>query len=86
MVQDGDVESYKQIKEDLDDLRNLVEKSELWVYKPRTTEEDGGGTKKKKKKAKEDDDDDGIKHLTVIRILFIGLSVISLFAVIVITR
>nr|XP_027212094.1 inositol 1,4,5-trisphosphate receptor-like [Penaeus vannamei] len=59
LVQDGDVESYKQIKEDLDDLRNLVEKSELWVYKPRTTEEDGGGTKKKKKKAKEDDDDDG---------------------------
>ncbi|XP_042858800.1 inositol 1,4,5-trisphosphate receptor-like [Penaeus japonicus] len=59
LVQDGDVESYKQIKEDLDDLRNLVEKSELWVYKPRTTEEDGGGTKKKKKKAKDDDDDDG---------------------------
>ncbi|XP_047489023.1 inositol 1,4,5-trisphosphate receptor-like isoform X3 [Penaeus chinensis] len=59
LVQDGDVESYKQIKEDLDDLRNLVEKSELWVYKPRTTEEDGGGTKKKKKKAKEEDDDDG---------------------------
>ena len=30
---DGDVKSYKQIKDDLDDLRLLVEKSELWVYK-----------------------------------------------------
>ncbi|XP_042229627.1 inositol 1,4,5-trisphosphate receptor-like isoform X17 [Homarus americanus] len=61
LVQDGDVESYKQIKEDLDDLRNLVEKSELWVYKSRSVDEDGGGggSKKKKKKAKDDDDDDG---------------------------
>ncbi|XP_069940179.1 inositol 1,4,5-trisphosphate receptor isoform X5 [Cherax quadricarinatus] len=58
LVQDGDVESYKQIKEDLDDLRNLVEKSELWVYKSRSTDEDSGGTKKKKKKNKDDDDDE----------------------------
>nr|XP_045591982.1 inositol 1,4,5-trisphosphate receptor-like isoform X4 [Procambarus clarkii] len=58
LVQDGDVESYKQIKEDLDDLRNLVEKSELWVYKSRSTDEDGGGSKKKKKKNKDDDDDE----------------------------
>ncbi|XP_064083329.1 inositol 1,4,5-trisphosphate receptor-like isoform X18 [Macrobrachium nipponense] len=57
LVQDGDVESYKQIKEDLDDLRNLVEKSELWVYKSRAVDEDGGGSKKKKKK-KDDDDDE----------------------------
>lgn len=60
LVQDGDVESYKQIKGDLDDLRNLVEKSELWVYKSRSTDEDSsGGTSKKKKKKKDDDDDDG---------------------------
>ncbi|XP_068212186.1 LOW QUALITY PROTEIN: inositol 1,4,5-trisphosphate receptor [Palaemon carinicauda] len=58
LVQDGDVESYKQIKEDLDDLRNLVEKSELWVYKSRAVDEDSGGSKKKKKK-KDDDDDEG---------------------------
>ncbi|XP_066945100.1 inositol 1,4,5-trisphosphate receptor isoform X23 [Macrobrachium rosenbergii] len=57
LVQDGDVESYKQIKEDLDDLRNLVEKSELWVYKSRAVDEDSGGSKKKKKK-KDDDDDE----------------------------
>ncbi|XP_050733369.1 inositol 1,4,5-trisphosphate receptor type 1-like isoform X4 [Eriocheir sinensis] len=59
LVQDGDVESYKQIKGDLDDLRNLVEKSELWVYKSRSTDEEStGGTSKKKKKKKDDDDDD----------------------------
>ena len=33
LVSDSDVKSYKQIKDDLDDLRLLVEKSELWVYK-----------------------------------------------------
>ena len=32
-MSDSDVKSYKQIKDDLDDLRLLVEKSELWVYK-----------------------------------------------------
>jgi len=32
-VSDADVESYKQIKSDLDVLRQSVEKSELWVYK-----------------------------------------------------
>lgn len=33
LVTASDVENYKQIKADLDELRNLVEKSELWVYK-----------------------------------------------------
>ena len=33
LVSDSDVNSYKQIKDDLDGLRLLVEKSELWVYK-----------------------------------------------------
>lgn len=27
------MENYKQIKSDLDQLRSIVEKSELWVYK-----------------------------------------------------
>ncbi|XP_064473340.1 inositol 1,4,5-trisphosphate receptor type 1-like isoform X1 [Ornithodoros turicata] len=35
LVSSSDVENYKQIKVDLDKLRNLVEKSELWVYKAR---------------------------------------------------
>lgn len=59
-MQDSDVESYKQIKEDLDDLRNLVEKSELWVYKGRST--DSGGGKKKKKKKKDEEEEGAITH------------------------
>lgn len=38
-MSDSDVESYKQIKHDLDILRQSVEKSELWVYKSKTSEE-----------------------------------------------
>ncbi|KAL1493193.1 hypothetical protein ABEB36_011294 [Hypothenemus hampei] len=49
LVSDSDVESYKQIKADLDVLRQSVEKSELWVYKARS--DDGG------KKNKEEEDD-----------------------------
>jgi len=33
LISDSDVENYKQIKADLDVLRLLVEKSELWVFK-----------------------------------------------------
>jgi inositol 1,4,5-triphosphate receptor type 1 len=54
LVSDSDVESYKQIKADLDILRQSVEKSELWVYKSKATEEHGN---KKKKKSKEEDDE-----------------------------
>lgn len=39
LVSDSDVESYKRIKLDLDILRQSVEKSELWVYKPKTTDD-----------------------------------------------
>lgn len=39
LVSDSDVESYKQIKSDLDVLRQSVEKSELWVYKSKTNED-----------------------------------------------
>ena len=45
LVTASDVENYKQIKADLDELRNLVEKSELWVYKDKKGDE----PKKKKK-------------------------------------
>ena len=46
-MSESDVENYKQIKADLDELRLLVEKSELWVYKAKVSE---GGKKDKKKK------------------------------------
>ena len=36
LVSNEDVDNYKQIKSDLDRLRILVEKSELWVYKGRS--------------------------------------------------
>ena len=36
LVSNEDVQNYQQIKTDLDDLRLLVEKSELWVYKGRS--------------------------------------------------
>ena len=50
LVSDSDVKSYKQIKDDLDGLRLLVEKSELWVYKAKQMDDGGKGKK---------DDDDG---------------------------
>lgn len=53
LVSDSDVESYKQIKADLDVLRQSVEKSELWVYKSKATEDHGN----KKKKSKEEEDE-----------------------------
>lgn len=52
LVSDSDVESYKQIKSDLDVLRQSVEKSELWVYKSKA-HEDVAVTGKKPKKEKE---------------------------------
>lgn len=39
LVSDSDVESYKQIKSDLDVLRQCVEKSELWVYKSKACDD-----------------------------------------------
>uniref|UniRef100_A0A3Q2R0F9 Inositol 1,4,5-trisphosphate receptor n=1 Tax=Fundulus heteroclitus TaxID=8078 RepID=A0A3Q2R0F9_FUNHE len=44
LVTSQDVDNYKQIKEDLDKLRSIVEKSELWVYKRQGPDEglDGG--------------------------------------------
>uniref|UniRef100_A0A1B6EDM6 Inositol 1,4,5-trisphosphate receptor n=1 Tax=Clastoptera arizonana TaxID=38151 RepID=A0A1B6EDM6_9HEMI len=53
LVSDSDVESYKQIKSDLDVLRQSVEKSELWVYKSRSADENS------KKMTKDEDDDVG---------------------------
>ena len=51
LVSDSDVESYKQIKSDLDVLRQSVEKSELWVYKSKSADEHG------KKKNKDDEEE-----------------------------
>ena len=53
LVSSEDVENYKQIKCDLDELRLLVEKSELWVYKGKgasTVSAQPPGLKKRKSK------------------------------------
>ena len=49
LVSDNDVNSYKQIKDDLDGLRLLVEKSELWVYKPKSVDEKPSSVNNKSK-------------------------------------
>eukprot|EP00058_Branchiostoma_floridae_P014304 XP_002599792.1 hypothetical protein BRAFLDRAFT_70263 [Branchiostoma floridae] len=54
LVSSSDVENYKQIKADLDELRLLVEKSELWVYKSKSE----GGKKEKKESSTGDGDGD----------------------------
>ena len=59
LVSNSDVENYKQIKTDLDELRLLVEKSELWVYKSKKDlpiEKKPKGNSKEKKEAKSDDE------------------------------
>ncbi|XP_034446467.1 inositol 1,4,5-trisphosphate receptor type 3 isoform X2 [Hippoglossus hippoglossus] len=50
LITSQDVENYKLIKADLDRLRTLVEKSELWVEKKNS----GGGDGKKDKKDKKE--------------------------------
>lgn len=61
LISAQDVENYKLIKADLDRLRTLVEKSELWVEKKGS----GGGDGKKDKKDKEKGEV-GSKAMTVI--------------------
>ncbi|XP_053174093.1 inositol 1,4,5-trisphosphate receptor type 3 [Scomber japonicus] len=49
LISSQDVENYKLIKADLDRLRTLVEKSELWVEKKGTGGGEGGKKEKKEK-------------------------------------
>ncbi|KXJ16906.1 Inositol 1,4,5-trisphosphate receptor type 1 [Exaiptasia diaphana] len=55
LVSTSDVENYKQIKTDLDELRLLVEKSELWVYKSKKDLVSPSPSSKEKKKDKKKD-------------------------------
>ncbi|XP_061583880.1 inositol 1,4,5-trisphosphate receptor type 1-like isoform X4 [Cololabis saira] len=55
LVTSQDVENYKQIKSDLDQLRSIVEKSELWVYKRQGEDGmDGDGPSESESKKKGD--------------------------------
>ncbi|XP_078517788.1 inositol 1,4,5-trisphosphate-gated calcium channel ITPR1 [Lissotriton helveticus] len=55
LVTSQDVDNYKQIKQDLDQLRSIVEKSELWVYKGQGPDEtlDGAPSSNEQKAKKE---------------------------------
>lgn len=53
LISAQDVENYKLIKADLDRLRTLVEKSELWVEKKSSSGADGKKDKKDKKEKSE---------------------------------
>uniref|UniRef100_A0A8C3MLB6 Inositol 1,4,5-trisphosphate receptor n=1 Tax=Geospiza parvula TaxID=87175 RepID=A0A8C3MLB6_GEOPR len=55
LISAQDVENYKVIKSELDKLRTMVEKSELWVDKKGSTKGDsaGEGNKKEKKEVRE---------------------------------
>ncbi|XP_073724012.1 inositol 1,4,5-trisphosphate-gated calcium channel ITPR3 isoform X3 [Misgurnus anguillicaudatus] len=53
LISTQDVDNYKNIKRDLDLLRTMVEKSELWVIKKSTSGGDGKKDKKDKKEKKE---------------------------------
>ncbi|KAK0153640.1 Inositol 1,4,5-trisphosphate receptor type 3 [Merluccius polli] len=57
LITSQDVENYKLIKADLDRLRTLVEKSELWVEKKEKKSGGGEGKDKKDKKDKDKDKD-----------------------------
>lgn len=54
LISAQDVENYKVIKSELDKLRTMVEKSELWVDKKGSTKGDstGEGNKKEKKEVR----------------------------------
>ncbi|XP_051282507.1 inositol 1,4,5-trisphosphate receptor type 3 isoform X1 [Dicentrarchus labrax] len=60
LISAQDVENYKLIKADLDRLRTLVEKSELWVEKKSS----GGGDGKKDKKDKKEKGEGASEDMT----------------------
>ncbi|XP_031422658.1 inositol 1,4,5-trisphosphate receptor type 3 isoform X2 [Clupea harengus] len=59
LISAQDVENYKLIKSDLDRLRTMVEKSELWVEKKAISEK-GEGKKEKKGKEKKETSSEGM--------------------------
>jgi len=64
LISDSDVENYKQIKSDLDILRLLVEKSELWVFKKK-----GDGKKEKDKNEEDETEPPPVKEVCFILLM-----------------
>ncbi|XP_041446738.1 inositol 1,4,5-trisphosphate receptor type 1 isoform X7 [Xenopus laevis] len=74
LVTSQDVDNYKQIKQDLDQLRSIVEKSELWVYKGSGPEEvaeaqAGGANKETPGKSKKSESTSSYNYRVVKEIL-----------------
>uniref|UniRef100_A0A8B9GQ11 Inositol 1,4,5-trisphosphate receptor n=1 Tax=Amazona collaria TaxID=241587 RepID=A0A8B9GQ11_9PSIT len=73
LVTSQDVDNYKQIKQDLDQLRSIVEKSELWVYKGQGPDEtmDGvqGENEHKKKESQKPESTSSYNYRVVKEIL-----------------
>uniref|UniRef100_A0A672VDH9 Inositol 1,4,5-trisphosphate receptor n=1 Tax=Strigops habroptila TaxID=2489341 RepID=A0A672VDH9_STRHB len=73
LVTSQDVDNYKQIKQDLDQLRSIVEKSELWVYKGQGPDEtmDGvqGENERKKKESQKPESTSSYNYRVVKEIL-----------------
>lgn len=74
LISAQDVENYKLIKADLDRLRTLVEKSELWVEKKSS----GGGDGKKDKKDKKEKGEVRSKNYCLLFIIFSFIDIISI--------
>uniref|UniRef100_M4A104 Inositol 1,4,5-trisphosphate receptor n=1 Tax=Xiphophorus maculatus TaxID=8083 RepID=M4A104_XIPMA len=70
LVTSQDVENYKQIKSDLDQLRSIVEKSELWVYKRQGEDGmDGDGASESDNKKKKSESTSSYNYRVVKEIL-----------------
>ncbi|XP_046730603.1 inositol 1,4,5-trisphosphate receptor type 1 isoform X6 [Silurus meridionalis] len=62
LVTSQDVDNYKQIKSDLDQLRSIVEKSELWVYKRQGDDALDGGDGPVESDLKKKGDSSGVEN------------------------
>uniref|UniRef100_A0A2K6LII6 Inositol 1,4,5-trisphosphate receptor n=2 Tax=Rhinopithecus TaxID=542827 RepID=A0A2K6LII6_RHIBE len=62
LVTSQDVDNYKQIKQDLDQLRSIVEKSELWVYKGQGPDETMDGASGENEHKKTEGNNKSQKH------------------------
>lgn len=60
LISTQDVDNYKLIKSDLDRLRTMVEKSELWVEK-KSSGGDGKKNKKDKKEEKKEEKEEKVR-------------------------
>uniref|UniRef100_A0A3Q2XTS0 Inositol 1,4,5-trisphosphate receptor type 1 n=1 Tax=Hippocampus comes TaxID=109280 RepID=A0A3Q2XTS0_HIPCM len=77
LVTRQDVDNYKQIKSDLDQLRSIVEKSELWVYKRQGEDGmDGEGSSESDNKKKSSTESTSNYNYRVVKEILLRLSML----------